>query len=360
MPSRRWSGVRVSAVHFGGGSPTMLTPADLVALMTRLRDRFTFLDTASIAVEMDPNDLDGPRYDALAEIGLTRASLGVQDFDPKVQKAINRLQSFEQTAGVAEAVRARGAASVNCDVLYGLPFQTLETLERTVRDIVSLDPDRVALFGYAHVPWMKKHQTMIPEAALPDVGERFRQMTMAGEMLVAAGYEPIGIDHFAKPADSLAVATREGRLRRNFQGYTEDAADALIGLGASSIGQLPQGYIQNMSATGEYQKMVEEGGLAAVRGIALSMDDRARAHVIERLMCDFAFSFADLRQRFPGDAEGPIAEAQAYVAANTDGVAEIAHGAFRITPRGKPFARAIAATFDAYLGNGRGRHSIAV
>lgn len=353
-------GVRVSAVHFGGGSPTMLKPEDMVALMGRLRSRFTFLDTASIAVEMDPNDLDGPRYDALAAIGLTRASLGVQDFDPRVQKAINRIQSFEQTRGVAEEVRSRGAASVNCDVLYGLPFQTLETLERTVSDIVSIDPDRVALFGYAHVPWMKKHQTMIPEAALPDAAARFAQMTMAGEMLVAAGYEPVGIDHFAKPSDSLAIATREGRLRRNFQGYTEDAADALIGLGASSIGQLPQGYIQNIPATGEYQRMVTEGGLAAVRGIALSADDRCRAFVIERLMCDFAFSFADLRARFGPEAEGPVAEAQRFVAGNSDGVAVIEAGQFRITPRGRPFARAIAATFDFYLGNGRGRHSMAV
>lgn len=177
----------VSAVHFGGGSPTMLDPQDMQDLMDCLRRHFTFGLAPEISVEMDPNDLDDSRYDALAAIGMSRASLGVQDFDDKVQKTINRIQSFEQTKSVVDAVRARGVHSVNCDILYGLPFQTCETLKTTVDQIVSLDPDRIALFGYAHVPWMKKHQSLIPEHALPDVTERYRQMTMAGEMLRQAG-----------------------------------------------------------------------------------------------------------------------------------------------------------------------------
>jgi oxygen-independent coproporphyrinogen III oxidase len=353
-------GAKVTAIHFGGGSPTMLKPEDMIDLMACLRASFDMADGVEISVEMDPNDLDEARYDALSEIGLTRASLGVQDFDPVVQKAINRIQTFEQTKSVVDAVRARGVTSVNCDILYGLPHQTLESVDRTLSDILSLSPDRVALFGYAHVPWMKKHQTMIPETALPDVTARFHQSKFAGEMLLAAGYEAIGIDHFARPDDSLAIAARTGRLRRNFQGYTTDSADALIGLGASSISQLPQGYIQNMPATGEYQRMAGNEGIAAVRGVAFSQDDRVRAYVIERLMCDFGFDFLPLRAHFPEGADEVIAEARAFARQDRDGICHMSSGAFRITTDGKPFARTVAAVFDRYLNTGRGRHSIAV
>ncbi|MGR6469106.1 oxygen-independent coproporphyrinogen III oxidase [Rhizobium sp. PAMB 3182] len=349
----------VTAVHFGGGSPTMLLPEDMAALMADLRAAFTFSDEVEISVEMDPNDLDESRYDALAAIGMTRASLGVQDFNPKVQETINRIQTFEQTKAVVEAVRARGVRSVNCDVLYGLPYQTLETLRETITDIVSLSPDRIALFGYAHVPWMKKHQKMIPEMALPDTVERFRQMQEAARMLVEAGYQAIGIDHFARPDDSLAVAERNGELRRNFQGYTDDPASALIGLGASSIGQMPQGYVQNMHATAEYQRMVDETGLAAIRGIALTDGDRMRARVIERLMCDFGFSFAELRSLYPRIAETVIAEAKG-AARDLPEVCRLDGDAFLLTDDGRPFARSVAAVFDAYLANGKGRHSLAV
>ncbi|MBO3760534.1 oxygen-independent coproporphyrinogen III oxidase [Ciceribacter sp. L1K22] len=351
---------KVTAVHFGGGSPTMLQPDDLILLMRKLRAAFSFADDVEISVEMDPNDLDDSRYDALAAIGMTRASLGVQDFDPQVQKTINRIQTFEQTAGVVEAVRTRGVHSVNCDLLYGLPYQTLETLESTVTDIISLDPDRIALFGYAHVPWMKKHQQMIPEAALPDVEARYEQMVRAADMLLAAGYEQIGIDHFAKPADRLAIAAREGKLRRNFQGYTDDGAEVLIGLGASSIGQLPQGYIQNMPATGEYQKMALADGLCAVRGIEFTADDRLRAYVIEQVMCNFGFDFSAARALFPRGAEEVIGEARVFAAGDRDGVCRIEGDRFSLTAAGRPFARSVAAVFDAYLSNGKGRHSIAV
>jgi len=350
----------VTALHFGGGSPTLVRPNDMRLLKSCLDHNFAFSSDAEISVEMDPNDLDEARHDALAAIGMTRASLGIQDFDPTVQEAINRIQTFEQTRGVVEAARERGVRSVNCDVLYGLPHQTAQTLAETVRAVLSLRPDRIALFGYAHVPWMKKHQTMIDEKALPGIVERFAQMTMAGEMLVAAGYEAIGIDHFALPADKLAVAARNGTLRRNFQGYTDDRADALIGLGASAIGQLPQGYLQNMPATGEYLRRVEEGGLAVVRGYALTEEDRARAFVIERIMCDFGFSFADLAARHPTFA-GPVrAEARAFVAGDRDGLAHIEGERFCLTPAGRPFARTVAAVFDAHLASGRGRHSLAV
>jgi oxygen-independent coproporphyrinogen-3 oxidase len=244
--------------------------------------------------------------------------------------------------------------------MYGLPYQSCETIGRTIDQVLQLQPDRIALFGYAHVPWMKKHQTMIDEAALPGILARFDQMRMAGEMLVAAGYEAVGIDHFALPADRLAAAARNGALRRNFQGYTDDQADALIGLGASAIGQLPQGYIQNMPATGEYLRRAEEGGLAAVRGYALTGEDRARAYVIERVMCDFGFSFADVADRFPAFAGVLRAEAKAFAASDRDGLCRIEEGGFRLTLAGRPFARIVAAAFDAHLASGRGRHSVAV
>ncbi|MGM4910771.1 oxygen-independent coproporphyrinogen III oxidase [Rhizobium sp. 768_B6_N1_8] len=351
---------RITALHLGGGSPTMLKPGDMIGLIGHLKTRFRFEADASISVEMDPNDLDEARYEALAEIGLTRASLGVQDFDPVVQQAINRLQTFEQTRGVVDAVRARGVRSVNCDLLYGLPHQTLASLECTVSNIVTLDPDRIALFGYAHVPWMKKHQTMIPEETLPDAAERFRQMGHAAAMLCAAGYQSVGIDHFARVDDGLAVAAREGRLHRNFQGYTEDEAPVLIGLGASSIGRLPQGYVQNMPATGEYQRMVDAGGLAVVRGIALSDDDRLRGHVIERLMCDFRFSFRDLRAKFGAAAEPLITEARQIAALDQDGLCAVEADGFCVTETAKVFSRVVSSWFDAHLGQAKGRHSIAV
>lgn len=351
---------RVTAVHFGGGSPTMVKPDDLTALMNCLRDSFHFAPDVEISVEMDPNDLDEGRYDALAAIGMTRASLGVQDFDEKVQQTINRIQTFEQTKSVVDAVRARGVHSVNCDILYGLPHQTLDTLRDTVKQIISLDPDRIALFGYAHVPWMKKHQTMIPESALPDVMERYRQMTMAADMLVAAGYVAVGIDHFAKPDDKLAVALKNGALKRNFQGYTDDCADALIGLGASAIGKLPQGYVQNMPATGEYERMADGDDLCVVRGIALSDEDRVRGFVIEKIMCDFALDLTALCAIHGSVGHGVATEARDFAMRDLDGLVVIEDGIFKLSEAGRPFARSIAATFDTYLSNGRGRHSVAV
>lgn len=207
---------------------------------------------------------------------------------------------------------------------------------------------------------MKKHQTMIKDEILPGLDERFAQMNLAASMLVAAGYEPIGIDHFALPDDRMAIAAREGRLRRNFQGYTDDAAEALIGLGASSIGQLPQGYVQNMPATGEYQRMADAGGLAAVRGIEVSEDDRLRRRVIEEIMCRFAMSFSELRQEFGDAVDAIAAEAKSFALSNQDRICLIEGDRFVITDAGRPFARTIAAVFDSYLANGKGRHSIAV
>ncbi|MER8576477.1 oxygen-independent coproporphyrinogen III oxidase [Mesorhizobium sp. M1338] len=351
---------RVRAAHFGGGSPTMLRPDDMVALGTVLRDCFDFLPDARISVEIEPNDMDEARLDALAEIGMTRASLGVQDFDPKVQKAINREQSFLQTKAVVDGVRSRGVESVNLDLLYGLPHQTRESVCSTVAQALTLEPDRMALFGYAHVPWFKKHQTMIDEAWLPGPTERFAQSQLAARAIVERGYEAIGLDHFAKPGDALALAARAGTLRRNFQGYTEDRCETLIGLGPSSISQFRQGYVQNMPSTSEYGRLVANGGLAAVRGIALSDDDRVRGWIIERLMCDFAFSAIELVERFGEAGQRLLLKASSTALREPKRLLELDGDSFVVPAESRPFVRSIAAKFDKYFETGKAKHSAAV
>jgi len=348
---------RVVHMHWGGGSPTALSPKQIVALSAFIRDRFSFAADAEVAVEVFPGEVDDARIAALGDIGLTRASVGVQDFDPKVQKTIHREQSFELTRDVIDGLRRAGASRVNIDALYGLPHQTLEGLERTIDLTVALSPDRIALFGYAHVPWMSRRQSMIPAHALPGPEERVAQFEGADRRLAQHGYQPIGIDHFARPDDPMAVAAREGRLRRNFQGYTTDQADALIGLGASAVSRMPQGYAQNQASTANYQAAVAKGGLATARGVELSEEDKLRAHVIERLMCDLAFDGDALVDLF-GDRVAPILEeAEAACARYPQVVRRTAPGRFDIDMGQRPLARALAAEFDAYLESGEARYS---
>ncbi|MBO6716708.1 MAG: oxygen-independent coproporphyrinogen III oxidase [Rhizobiaceae bacterium] len=349
----------VRAVHFGGGSPTLLAPMDMVALDSAMRRAFRYKRDVEISVELDPNDMDEARFDALATIGMTRASLGVQDFDPKVQLAINREQTFQQTKRVIDGVRARGVGSVNLDLLYGLPHQTEASVAETVRQALTLRPDRIALFGYAHVPWFKKHQTMIEDTTLPGPEERLAQARRAAGVVSGAGYMPIGLDHFALPDDSLADAASHGRLRRNFQGYTDDACETLVGLGPSSVSRLPTGYAQNISATGLYERRVLAGGLATARGVALTEEDRARAWVIERLMCDFAFPRRELCERFGELGRAIAAEAETLVA-DAEGLLELRGDDFAVPEASRAFVRTAAALFDPYLGRGQARHSAAV
>lgn len=348
------------ALHLGGGSPSMLKPEDLVELSRKVRGAFSIDASFEFSIEIDPNDMTPDRYDGFAEAGIERISVGLQDFDPKVQAAINRLQTFEQTKAVVDGMRARSVSSVNLDILYGLPHQTVASVELTVDQALAMNPDRVALFGYAHVPWMKPHQKLIDEAVLPSAGARLQQSQAAAERLVAAGYQPIGIDHFALPSDSLAKASRAGKLHRNFQGYTTDAAPALLGFGASSIGSLPLGYVQNVTATGEYIRRIADDGLAIARGIGFAGEDRLRAWVIERLMCDFAVSLDLLRDMFGATAEGIVGEMLDLATNDPDGLVAMEAGVFFVTERGKPFVRVVASRFDAYLTTGAGKYSIAV
>jgi oxygen-independent coproporphyrinogen-3 oxidase len=351
---------RVTAIHLGGGSPTMLAPDDIDRLGEALRLAFSIDEECESSLEVDTNDVDPAKLDAWRRFGITRASFGVQDFDPAVQQAINRYQSFAQTAEAVAGFRQGGVRSVNLDVLYGLPHQSTETLAGTLDQVISLAPDRIALFGYAHVPWMKKHQRLIDEARLPDRHQRFAQARLGAAMLSGAGYVPIGLDHFARPEDGLARAQDEGRLRRNFQGYTTDTADMLVGIGASSISRLPQGYTQNVTATADYKRTALAGRLPIVRGYALTEADKAAAWVIEELMCAFGFSADRLRQLFPAEAEPLVAEAEALVLSDADRFVRREGARFLVTERGRPFVRTIAARFDRFLKRSEQRHSIAV
>lgn len=348
----------VSHIHWGGGSPSILPADDIRALAAQLKARFTLVEDAEFAVEIDPRGLDGARIAAFAEANVNRVSIGVQDFAEEVQKAINRIQSVELTAWVVDTFREHGINGINIDLVYGLPFQTLETLDQTIDHILALAPDRIALFGYAHLPQRIKHQRLIDESGLPDTEERFKQANRAAERLKGAGYVTVGLDHYARPHDPLALGT----VRRNFQGYTTDTADALIGLGASSIGRLPQGYVQNTPAIGEYERRVIGGGLGTVRGHAMSEEDAARSLVIERLMCDFAFPADELRARFGDVAELIIQEANALRdAVDEEMIAPSDAGdGFEVTDKGRIFVRSICAKFDAYLGKGSVQHSAGV
>lgn len=347
-------------VHFGGGSPSMLRLAEFERLSASLREHFIIDDDTEISVEVDPSDVTQETLQGLHVLGLTRASVGVQDFDEAVQKAINRPQTFEQTRDVIAALREIGIHSLNIDALYGLPLQTEERLSATIDQVLSLSPDRIALFGYAHVPWLKKHQSMIRESDLAGTLDRFRHAAMAADRIARAGYDRIGIDHFAKPDDALALAARQGRLYRNFQGYTTDACRTLIGLGASSISFYGDAYTQNMVATARYQEMAHAGELAAVRGVRLTADDLVRAYIIERLMCDFALDFEALKARFGAAAKSYVTEAKLAVAQDRHELCRIDGERLVIGDAVRPFARVVASWFDAYLDKGDARYSKAV
>lgn len=350
----------VGAIHYGGGSPTMLKPADLCKLDATLRREFQLRADAEISIEIDPRDMNETRYDTLKAIGVNRASIGVQDFDPKVQAAINRYQSFDMTRQVVENLRQRGVESINLDLLYGLPFQTAGSVKATMAQALTLAPDRIALFGYAHVPWFKKQQTMIKNEWLPDTKARLDQFAAASDLVLARHYDAIGLDHFSLPPDALSLAARSGKLRRNFQGYTADRCTTLIGLGASAVSQFEQGYVQNATAASAYERLVESEGLAAVKGIALSDDDRIRGWLIQKLMCDFEFSSWDAYRNFGFAAKQVVAEAKALAANDLEEHIQWIDDSFRITQAGRAYVRSIAARFDTYLAAGKARHSAAV
>lgn len=350
----------VTHLHWGGGTPTILSPADLTRISVLLKEVFAFEVSAEFAVEIDPRTITLDHVMALAACGLNRASLGVQDFDPKVQETIKRVQSFERTREVAAWLRGNGVTGLNLDLMYGLPFQTAESVRRSVDLALRLDPDRIALFGYAHVPWMKRHQALLPEDALPDAIGRVQQREAAEAALIEAGYVAIGLDHFAKPDDPLSVRQIEGRLHRNFQGYTTDEAPALIGFGASAIGSLPQGYVQNASTTVAYRDALSQGRLPTVRGVALTDDDRMRRAIIERLMCDFSVNLREIAAAYASASTDFTRELQAVDELAQDGLVKRDGLALTIPEESRILIRNVCAVFDSYLERGTARHSRAL
>lgn len=347
----------VRHVHFGGGTPTVMAPDAFVGLVAGLRARFPFDPDAEIAVEIDPRTLVPAMTAALGRAGVTRASLGVQSFDPVVQEAIRRQQSFAVTAAAVVGLRAAGVRGINLDLIYGLPHQTVGSCVETVRHCLELRPDRFAVFGYAHVPTFKKHQRHIDEATLPDGRVRLDQAEAIAETLVTAGYRRIGLDHYALPDDPLEIAQAEGRLRRNFQGYTVDPSDMLIGLGASAIGRLPQGYVQNAPGLRAYVERVGEGGLATVKGYALTPEDRLRADLIERIMCDFAVDVGQVCRAHGRDAQAFLATLPRLPTLIADGLVRRDGARLVIPDEARTFVRTVAAVFDAHLGTSAVVHS---
>jgi oxygen-independent coproporphyrinogen-3 oxidase len=351
-------GVHLSRLHWGGGTPTLLPPDMMRMLADTIFDAVPMGEGAEFSVEIDPNEIDDARLDALAASGMNRASIGVQDFDEEIQKTIGREQGYELTKRVADMIRARGVRSLNADILYGLPHQTRARIADSVQKLLTLSPDRVALYGYAHVPWMSRRQQMIPSDAMPTPEERLRLFETARQLFTWDGYQEIGIDHFARPHDGMAIAARNGTLRRNFQGYTDDTAPVLVGLGASSISRFPQGYAQNASGTSDHTKAIRAGRFSTHRGHVFAGEDILRARMIEALMCDFRIDRAEMIRDFgatPAQVEAMFRRA----AEAFDGMVEVTPAAFAIPPHGRPLTRMVARAFDAY-DQTKAQHSAAV
>jgi oxygen-independent coproporphyrinogen III oxidase len=352
--------LKVGHVHFGGGTPSLLAPEQFADLMRSIRRCFFVLPSVEIAIEIDPRTLTDATIDALALGGVNRASLGVQSFDPIVQRAINRIQCFEETAAATESLRRLGISAINFDLIYGLPHQTVASCLDTLRRCVALRPDRFSVFGYAHVPTFKKYQRRIDEAFLPDGSERFDQACAIGNALKDAGYMQIGLDHFALPTDAMAIALREGRLRRNFQGYTTDESNVVLGFGASAIGFLPQGYVQNEVGISDYSQCIAEGRLSTMKGYALTADDRLRGEIIERIMCDLHVDLGAICARHGAAVNALLASAPRLKDLISNGIIECNGNALAVADDSRALLRSVAASFDAHLGRAKRPHSRAV
>ncbi|MCZ4281441.1 oxygen-independent coproporphyrinogen III oxidase [Kiloniella laminariae] len=350
----------VSHLHFGGGSPTILIPEDVRALFGTLREAFRFTADAELAVEIDPRDMSREAINAWAESGINRASLGVQDIQPKVQQAINRIQSIEQTAQVASWLHEAGVHGINMDLMYGLPYQTVESVLETVRQVMEMAPERIALFGYAHIPALKPHQRLIPEEVLPDFNERFEQQEAAAELLGSYGFVRIGLDHFAKQDDPMAIAFANGTLRRNFQGYTTDKAEAMIGFGASSIGCLPAGFIQNQVPITTYKSTINKGNFAVLKSIPFQGQDKLRAAIIEQLMCYHQVDLAPLCKQYGCSTDLFLYEFDQLQDLANDGIVTLDGSLISVTDDARSLVRTVCAVFDEYHGQRDRAYSKAV
>jgi oxygen-independent coproporphyrinogen-3 oxidase len=342
----------VDQLHWGGGTPTFISHDEMRALMDQTRAHFSLRDDdrGEYSIEVDPREADAATIRLLRELGFNRLSLGVQDFDPAVQRAVNRLQSEAETFEVLEAARESGFRSVNFDLIYGLPRQTLASFTATLDTVIAAGPDRLSVFNYAHLPELFKTQRQINAAELPSAAEKLAILQRTVERLTAAGYVYIGMDHFARPDDELAVAQRNGTLYRNFQGYSTHADCDLVAMGITAIGMVADSYSQNLKTLEAYQEAIDAGRLAVFRGIVLSPDDRLRRTVITRLICHFVLDFARIEGEFgivfPDYFAPELAELRALQA---DGLVEIDAAGMVVTPAGKLLIRNVCMVFDRYL-----------
>ncbi|MEE4463373.1 oxygen-independent coproporphyrinogen III oxidase, partial [Azotobacter chroococcum] len=336
--------------HLGGGTPTFLSHGELRRLMEFLRQRFSFAEKGDFSIEIDPREADWSTMGLLRELGFNRISLGVQDLDPEVQRAVNRLQSLEETSAIVEAARTLGFRSINVDLIYGLPKQTPESFARTVEEIIALQPDRLSVFNYAHLPERFKPQRRISATDLPAPADKLAMLHNRIEQLTAAGYQYIGMDHFALPDDELSIAQEDGRLQRNFQGYTTHGHCDLIGLGVSSISQIGDLYSQNESDIDAYQSRLDNDQLPTARGLQCNADDRIRRAAIQKLICDFQLEFASLEQQFGIVFREYFADVWPQLQSMTrDGLIALTPQGIEVLPAGRLLVRSICMLFDYYL-----------
>lgn len=347
----------IGQIQWGGGTPSQLGAANLVEVAKRLAGRFDRRSGAETSMEVDPRFCDDAFVAAMKEIGVSRVSLGVQDFDLGVQRAINRMQSVEDTESAIARIRAAGIRHINIDLVYGLPKQTLETFARTLDAALELAPDRFAVFAYAHVPWMKSRQRLIDTESLPGADVRAAMAELVAQRLVDGGYRRIGLDHYARPGDPLATAADSGRLRRSFQGYVVVDQPSVIGLGASAISSLPRGYTQNAADPTRYRALIEAGCFASARGLEFAGEDRLRGEIIEQLMCNFSVDLGDICRRYGASPESLLSEVVGLPQLVGDGLVRRDGETLHVTEDGRPLVRFVCAAFDTHLGHVDGRHS---
>jgi len=346
----------VQQLHWGGGTPTFLAHEEMAALMGMLRGAFAFNADSEVSIEVDPRKVEVATVAFLRELGFNRMSLGIQDFDPGVQKAVNRIQTEAETRTVIEAARAEGFGSINADLIYGLPRQTIAGFATTLDKVIDLAPDRIALYGYAHVPHLFKAQRQIVVHELPGADKKLAILETAIDKLTRAGYVYIGMDHFAKPGDELAVALREGKLHRNFQGYSTRPDCDLLAFGISAIGKVGATYVQNVKTLDKYYEALDERRLPVMRGIALEEDDLLRREVIQKLMCEFRLDYGAL-ERAHGIRFGErfATELAALAPLAADGLVTLAPDGLEGTLRGRMLVRTVAMLFDRHLREARER-----
>jgi oxygen-independent coproporphyrinogen III oxidase len=347
LPDRR----SVVQMHWGGGTPTYYSPAQLRDLFGHIRGHFHFVEGAEIALEVDPRVTSLDHLETLAELGFNRLSMGVQDLTPEVQAAITRNQTYEQTADLVRHARAVGfTEGINIDLIYGLPRQEPGSFRTNLDQIIGLRPDRVAMYSFAYVPWIRGHQKKLDQDELPSAEVKLELYLMAMERFLAAGYQPIGMDHFALPDDELSVAADEGRLYRNFMGYTVMPASDMVGIGISGIGEVQHAFFQNEKKLSTYYEALDAGRIPVARGYLLDEDDRVRQYVIQQIMCNFRITKADVAERFGIDFDQYLAPSLARLdEVKEAGFVELDDEGLRVTQQGRVFVRNVCMAFDRYL-----------